>query len=763
MIVVIVQELATTQCAWALVRDTLGSHHHALSQDILVRLDEAFHWGSVILSDLDEELLACTKTPVASGEYSFRQRTRLVWNEKKLRIHQDRIRGQVMSMSLLISVLRLLSTSVCSIVPSRLSINSTNTDTLSLLDDPIYNPLCIDDDLFTSVVYKRNYRSRAYGGKNECSARTVEPNVAELGGQPDHTEPAFVEVEALDASSVSRSACPYLNSRSDHLAAAHVIVSESESNIDHDYLHPDSAPECKSTDIVLSSTRNAIKDNDMDVSPSILMVMSGYSCHEMELMFLDACRHGIVRLVCELLQLGVSVHSRVKEGNGLSDRPAAIHLAAKHSQPEVALTLLQHGALVNDRYHGTRRPLHEAAAAGDYTMTTLLLEHGARNGLQDNQGSEPLHLACQSGARPVAELLLDGGAWINSNDHSFYQPLHCAAQYCDDPLLASLLIDVGSDLEAMTSRGYTALQIACICNNIPVLEVLLSRGASASAPSWGITPLVLAVLYGHYCVARFLLENGVQTESCDPRSRQRIIHLIAKGLSQKPKDFQASERDWLELFLKHGADINAQDAKGNTPLHVSLNARSSNTTFRSRCSMVKHLLMHGAHTDIPNHQGHYPLSLAAKSLDLGLFRLVLAASAQKLSDMQLIIVERDIRLKKTDENSGISKEMIAALCLSRLGNRLDPRHHPTASHDLFEEARMLSPHHPPPSAYTRKDLPPFIPHIPTSSAHNRKPTATQLAAAPIKTTSPIQREEITHQESPQDKDAYDSTICACDE
>ncbi|KAI4169582.1 MAG: hypothetical protein LQ343_005602 [Gyalolechia ehrenbergii] len=373
-----------------------------------------------------------------------------------------------------------------------------------------------------------------------------------------------------------------------------------------------------------------------------------------------ACQHGDVRLVNEILKEDVNVHSRVQEASSDVIGPAAIHLTAMHGQSDVALILFRHGALPNDHYHNHRRPLHDAAETGNDTMTAVLLEHGARPNVYDDNGVEPLHIACRNGSLKVARLLIDAGASVSALDHERYHPLHNLAQGCGDPYFATFLLDQGCDLEATTSQGYTALQLACKSGNIHLLEVLLYHGASPEAGERLAKPLALAIAGGHMRTARYLLESGVEVNYHSPNTHETIVHLVARDIGSRNGHSQSINSSVISLLRQYGANINSQDAKGDTPLHVAVSALTSRNR-QSQRSTVNTLLKNGARADIQNYDGCYPLTLASRNPDIQVFRLVLAASIDRLPDKHLAGIDREMRKEKAPAIRSSLKEITPLL------------------------------------------------------------------------------------------------------
>lgn len=104
----IAHDLASVQCVWDFVQALLRRRmcQGDMDQEVLLRLNRTIHHGREIIHSLNEDLSLCVRLATSNSEHSFRQRTRIVRNERRWRNHQDRIRGQMISMNLLISILR---------------------------------------------------------------------------------------------------------------------------------------------------------------------------------------------------------------------------------------------------------------------------------------------------------------------------------------------------------------------------------------------------------------------------------------------------------------------------------------------------------------------------------------------------------------------------------------------------------------------------------------------------------------------------------
>ncbi|KAE9139620.1 hypothetical protein PF010_g510 [Phytophthora fragariae] len=335
-----------------------------------------------------------------------------------------------------------------------------------------------------------------------------------------------------------------------------------------------------------------------------------------------AIRYQLGRVVNELLRLGepldhvgndesdLPLVAALKTGNNaiirrllvdesapfflLTDKVPLIFLASASGNVQHCEILIEHTAadvnLISQLKDGDKEitaefghqqiPLHIASRKGHSAVVELLLQHSAASNLPDEEGNTALHYAANIES---VEVLLNSAFRTNANipNRRGRTPLHIAAARGDVAVVA-YLIRHGAEQDIVDDQGQSAFHHAAANGHTAVTLVLLHENDAKKTKN--LTPS-----------ADPSIESNGTTEDTSVNGSQNQ----ANGSGGDNGEENAEEQEEA-----NGFDINQEDLKGNTALHLAAMSPSE------RCQkMLQLLLENGADPNRANWFGYTPLHL----------------------------------------------------------------------------------------------------------------------------------------------------------
>lgn len=124
-------------------------------------------------------------------------------------------------------------------------------------------------------------------------------------------------------------------------------------------------------------------------------------------------------------------------------------------------------------------------------------------------------------------------------------------------------INLGADIEARL-RGSTPLYDAARKDNMEILYLLIERGADVNAVCHGETPLLKVVALNNLRFAKALIAKGANVNVADEHLGNTPLHYAV--IKRNP--------EMIKLLLSNGADMYAENYKGDTPARYILASKS---------------------------------------------------------------------------------------------------------------------------------------------------------------------------------------------
>lgn len=321
--------------------------------------------------------------------------------------------------------------------------------------------------------------------------------------------------------------------------------------------------------------------------------------------------HGDAAITRHLVQAGCKIDSTDCEGF------TALHYAINDEQFEVASQLIRLGANVHAKNRNGNTPLHS-------TMTSMMLRSESRNNISRSKAARSIG---------IVKMLLNAGAEVNTMNVYEITPIHYAAR-TGNLELVKLLIDAGADVNSQSGTGPNALDQAIDCCDEAMVLLLLRHGASVAPKALsGNNPLYEATQLNtnnsHEAIIRRLLEFGSDV-NCVNQSGWTPFHnmiqncdintlsLCIDKVNMKQLDLDGysylhfvafnKDQDVMNLMLDSGIPLDSNsNVTGKTVLHFACDHINP--------EYVRRLIGKGANVNAKDKFGRTPivLSICAKS------------------------------------------------------------------------------------------------------------------------------------------------------
>jgi len=337
-----------------------------------------------------------------------------------------------------------------------------------------------------------------------------------------------------------------------------------------------------------------------------------------------ACQNNL-EVANYLIDAGADIHA-VNIGGS-----TPLHVACKFNSKDLIEKLIKKGADINKNNKKGNTPLMITVKNGYVESTELLLKHNADiNKLETSTGNTTLHLAAKGNRINVALLLITKGADIYKKNNDGKTPIDIITSNCSFPipkindLKQKYCMVKGSFLQRKSidssfKKGSPIFKLRDDIDGLSTrFEYWIINNINDPTKRFQIDDAIINSL-GEF-IQKFkdlqkykeaieslifiMKESKMGNEICNQNNNQDIIEKQTGGTIQS--DFEEACRNGdikvvMDLIDK-GADVNASNNWGNTPLHYALD--------NGHTEVAMALIDKGADLNARNNDGYTPLHIA---------------------------------------------------------------------------------------------------------------------------------------------------------
>ena len=234
--------------------------------------------------------------------------------------------------------------------------------------------------------------------------------------------------------------------------------------------------------------------------------------------------------------------------------------------------------------------------AQDATSLRIAIDQGADPNLANNEGRVPLYRALVLQNQLLTETLLGLGANANANDHRG-DPLIITAMSVGSAPATMALINAGANPNARDTTGKSVLSYAVYLKQPGIIAALIGKGADVNAPSEGgdggnpAPPIFMAIKASDLALVQQLIAAGANVNALDGQGSTPLHRAVLA----RPAEYATS---LVTTLLRAGADANAMRPKGGAPLH-NLVFSAGNLSAEALAQLATLLAQHGADVNLP--------------------------------------------------------------------------------------------------------------------------------------------------------------------